>query len=371
MTAAEQRAQRKRLNILYGEERFDDARIQAELGFSKSGSTIVDKLIVPTFEYDLRSRAGRALFYEGAFETGEIGFAARVLADNPAPVILDAEAGIGAPAIALGRVFGRGRIFAFEPELETRAYLERNVSRAKLDERVTVVPQGLGSEHAYASFGGAPAEVVTLDDFVRERRLDPLALLRLDIPGRERAVVAGARTTLSESRPLVLLSLAGGEFSAAEEGARTIAEIVALGYRPYVSLEGYAIPYARYRPQLRHYLFVDERSALRPEQSADPEHLLEAAATLIALTQRLTEQIGALEQAPSAGEGAPSGALVDNLRAENLQLEELLRQRDADIAMLVSNASVDPGEIETLRTIANERAQAIGVLEEALRRLPG
>ena len=369
MTAAEQRAQRKRLNVLHGEERFDDARIQAELGFSKSGSTIVDRLIVPAFEYDLRSRAGRAFFYDGAFETGEIALAARLLADNSAPVIVEAEAGIGAQAVTLGRVLGRGRIFAFEPELETRAYLERNVSRAKLDGCVTVVPQALGGEHTYAAFGGTPVEVVTLDDFVRERRLDALALLRVDVPGRERAIVASARTTLSELRPVVLLSLAG-ELSLDEDGARTIAEIVALGYRPYVSLEGYAIPYARYRPELRNYLFVDERSDVRPERSADPEHLLEAAAALIALAERQAEQIGALENATDAGEGF-SGTLVEELRTANLQLEETLRQRDADIAMLVESAQTDPAELEGLRTIAQERAQAIELLEETLRRLPG
>lgn len=369
MTAEERRAQRKHLNVLHGEERFDDARTQRELGFNKSGATIVDKLLVPPLEYDLRSRAGRALFYEGAFVTGDIALAAGLLAQNPAPIVIEAEAGVGAQAVALGLALGRGRIVAFEPEKETRSYFERNVSRAKLDKRIEVVPRALGSEAGYDSFGGDPVEVVTLDAYVRAEKLDHLALVRIAAPGRESAIVAGAKATLAALRPVLLLSLSAESSESAAE--RTIADIVTAGYRPYVSLEGYAIPYSRYRPALRNYLFVDERSDLRPELSADPEHLLGAAAALIALTENQAQRIAALEGAGSEAGDVVSGALVEGLRAANLQMEEALRQRDADIAMLVDGATFDPAELESLRTISAERAQALELLEEALRRLPG
>jgi len=368
VTAQERRERRKHLNILHGDERFDDAQVQRELGFSKSGSTIVDKLLVPPFEYDLRSRAGRALFYEGAFETGDVALAAKLLAQNPAPVVVEAEAGVGAQAIALGRALDRSRIFAFEPELETRAYFERNVSRAKLDGRIEIVARALGAEPGYESFGDNPVEVVTLDAFVRERKLDALALVRIEAPGRERTILSGAKATLAALRPILLLTISP-EF-AQEQGAElTIADVIAGGYRAYVSLEGYAIPYSRYRPALRRYLFVDERGELRPEQSADPEQLLAAAAMLIDMVERQPERIAAFERPGTEGAGE-SSALIGELRTANMQLEESLRQRDADIATLVSTANIDPAEIESLRTIAAERAQAIELLEETLRRLP-
>jgi hypothetical protein len=376
-----QRAQRKRLSTLHGEERFDDARVQQELGFSKSGTAIVDRLLTPPLEYDLRTRAGKTIFYEGPLAVGELALVQRLLPKKDAVVTIESDAGVGLHAIELARTLPGTKTFAFEPVTENRAFLERNVNRAKLAARIDVLPQALGAEAGFLDLGGEAAEVVSLDAFVKERKLKAVDLVRIEAPGRELAIVAGARATLREHRPLVALNFSETEASLAD-AEQTIAEIVALGYRAYVALAGCAIPFTGYRSALRNYAFVDERRQVPYEELIDPASLLDAAASFVELSQRQAEAIAELERSSSDGAGG-STTLIAELRAANLQLEEALRQREADIALLANSGpqynedepqaiiETQAAELQALRTIAGERESALEAVEEALRRLSG
>ena len=194
--------------------------------------------------------------------------------------------------------------------------------------------------------------------------------------------MAGALATLREHRPLIALNFSETEASLAN-AERMIAEIVGLGYRAYVAIAGCAIPFTGYRAALRSYAFVDERRQIPLEELIDPASLLEAAAAFVELAQRQADHVAELERS-AAGEDSPgSAALVAELRAANLQLEETIRQREADIALLVNSRPVyeedapqviietQAAELETLRTIAGERESALRAVEEALRRLSG
>lgn len=381
MNVLNQRAQRKRLSVLHGEERFDDARIQEELGFSKSGTAVVDRLLAPPLEYDLRTRAGQLVFYEGSVAVGEIALVKRLLPEKQAYVTIDADAGVGLHAIELARALPGTETYAFEPATENRAFLERNVSRAKLAVRIEVLPQALGAEAGYLDVGGEAAHVVSLDSVAKARKLTSVDFIRIDAPGREAAIVAGARATLRDHRPVVVLNFSETK-TPHDEAERTIATIVELGYRAYVALAGCAIPSTGYRSSLWNYVLVDERRALPAEELIDPASLLEAAAGFIELSRRQAETIA--ELGLSSSEGAEGGsALIAQLRAANLQLEEMVRQREADIALLANSQpqydenepqaiiETQAAELETLRTIAGERESALEAVEEALRRLAG
>lgn len=142
----------------------------------------------------------------------------------PDAVCVDGGGNIGVLAMALARYAPEGRIYSFEPGRKNSAFLAANL-RANQITNVEPVPLGLWSEprvlqlqsdehHPGGAFisetgdGFSTGEEITtvrLDDWVVERRLDRLDLLKLDIEGAEPLALRGAAQTVARFRPLLLV----------------------------------------------------------------------------------------------------------------------------------------------------------------------
>lgn len=144
---------------------------------------------------------------------------------EPGGWVIDAGANVGLAAGPFSKLVGSGgRVWAFEP-------VPRNVERLKQLREMNqldwmeVFPVALASEsgtaqlripagenNGWASFTaswitGGTIEVVTarLDDLVYERAGDRrVSFIKIDVEGFEAQVLAGAKRTLTEMRPLVL-----------------------------------------------------------------------------------------------------------------------------------------------------------------------
>lgn len=180
---------------------------------------------------------------------------------TPGAVCLDVGAAGGAHLLAMARGVGpEGRVVGFEPRPGSLAALRRLVRLTGVGDRVTLVPAALsdgpgqlplripivptrahlpGTTRALdgaAAFARLPAREITvatrsLDEVVATEGLERVDVLKIDVEGAELAVLSGARGTLSEHRPVVLVEaddLHQARFDATAQDV--VDEVVASGY---------------------------------------------------------------------------------------------------------------------------------------------
>jgi len=180
--------------------------------------------------------------------------------------ILDAGAATGLFTITAGLHFPAARLFAFEPSERQRIVLQRNLHKASLTSRVQIQGSGLWNKNERLSFrthgamsaiesvselqGKMPFEesvdVVALDRWAEEHRLEALDLIKMDIEGAEIEALAGAVKTLKRFHPELLI-----QAYHQREGARTYercAEMLApLGYQCAEVIPGSGFLHARHQ----------------------------------------------------------------------------------------------------------------------------
>jgi len=177
------------------------------------------------FDNDL----SRTLYASGCYEPNEFALLGRVL--EPGMVFLDGGANEGVYTVfAAARVGPTGRVIAVEPSLRERQRLKANIEinraanvvvvDAALAERCTSVRLTLAeAEHSgQNTLGGFIYEgvdaidvrcvrAVTIDDLAQTHRLSRLDIVKLDLEGAEFRALIGARNTLRDMRPLLLVEV--------------------------------------------------------------------------------------------------------------------------------------------------------------------
>ena len=134
---------------------------------------------------------------------------------------LDVGANVGAVTLALAKYAGpHGKVYAFEPGPPNQQRLRRNLAlNPALAARTEVLECGVGErpgELWWAEETGNPGNallselsekgthqipVITLDGFVRERPLDRVNFVKIDVEGMELQVMRGARELLRKFHP--------------------------------------------------------------------------------------------------------------------------------------------------------------------------
>lgn len=101
----------------------------------------------------------------------------------------------------------RGRVYA------TRATLERFSERGETNARYETVP------------------LTTLDQFRREHPVGKIGCMKIDVEGHERSVIAGARETLRQDRPNLIIEIEQRHHQ--EPMQEVLDDILSAGYRGY------------------------------------------------------------------------------------------------------------------------------------------
>lgn len=142
---------------------------------------------------------------------------------SPADVMIDVGANVGMYSILAGACQGC-RVYAFEPESQNYALLNRNIHLNDLSHRVTAYPVALSDEAGLSllhlgAFGWARSShslgnsvdhmlelrepeyaqgciAATLDELVSRGFIPPPTRLKIDVDGFEHKVIAGGRETL-------------------------------------------------------------------------------------------------------------------------------------------------------------------------------
>lgn len=177
-----------------------------------------------------------ALFYSGIYESGTLHFIESRL--NVGDDYIDVGANIGLMTLYAARKIGpTGKVLAIEPNPETRAILERNVTRNGLT-NVLICADAVGGEggsaRIYANWNinrggaslinrsteenGVDVRVSPLDDLVAQFGLQP-SMIKIDVEGFELQVLQGARKLLQQNDlPILIMEISrnrttqGGDF---------------------------------------------------------------------------------------------------------------------------------------------------------------
>jgi FkbM family methyltransferase len=180
------------------------------------------------FELDLREGIDLSLFLFGSFQRNVIGSIRRFVA--PDGIVIDVGANIGAVTLLAADYLRDGHVYAFEPTDFAFAKLERNLAlNPTLASRVTVLKMFVADQPgqtsdlvAYSSWPvagkhagdehpvhkgiaqAASCGQTTIDEFVAERKLPGVSLIKVDTDGHEFSVLSGASRCLTHSRPIVI-----------------------------------------------------------------------------------------------------------------------------------------------------------------------
>ena len=136
--------------------------------------------------------------------------------------IVDVGANIGCHAVSYANFNPECKVWAFEPQEKLNAILSRNVTRNKLDDRVTVSRCGLGHTEMDTTMssldavfdyklngynkgglgigqGGEKIKIITLESL----NLPGLDFLKIDVEGAEGLVIQGGAETIKKYKPVI------------------------------------------------------------------------------------------------------------------------------------------------------------------------
>ena len=161
--------------------------------------------------------------------------------------IIDAGAYIGDSALVFDRYFSKcRRIYAFEPDADSYALMEKTIAMNKKSNIVPVAmglgdsncegeltSHGMGSNLLDRRFGQEPKKdrtikIVRLDDYAKQNNI-VAGVIKTDLEGFEMHFLRGALETIKKDRPILVLSI----YHSADDffGIKPFIEDLGLGYR--------------------------------------------------------------------------------------------------------------------------------------------
>jgi len=178
---------------------------------------------------------GRAVLYGLPFEAAELRLFDSLI--RPSDIVFDVGANFGMySALALRKLGGEGKLFAFEPNPRMQRLLERNAV-SSVQGQVERLELGLSNQEGEAQFVVAEdsayssladtgrlgvsetirVSITTLDAFVRARSLPRVDVMKIDVEGFEFEVLNGGRTLLErDDAPILMIEIA--DVNLAERG---------------------------------------------------------------------------------------------------------------------------------------------------------
>jgi FkbM family methyltransferase len=219
------------------------------------------------YDLDLSEGIDFAIFLLGSFEPSTVAALRRYI--KRGATVLDIGANIGAHTLQMARLVGReGRVLSFEPTAFAFAKQLRNLAlNPEICDRVAALhcflaadegkqaprslyaswplPSGRGvhGKHLGRSMTTAGAQIATLDDVLRRRRVERVDLVKLDVDGLECEVLAGATKMMARDRPVFVMELA--PYVLVERGAtlgKLLSFFTPLNYHLYDEKNGTELP---------------------------------------------------------------------------------------------------------------------------------
>lgn len=145
---------------------------------------------------------------------------------RPRSVAFDVGANIGVFAVVMARRCSRGRVYAFEPALETYEYLVRNLKANGADNAVaeqaaayattgtvqfvfspSYPPGSFVADRPSGDGETRTVDAIRIDDYVERQGVGRVDLIMVDAEGAELSVLEGAGDTIARHRPTLLAEM--------------------------------------------------------------------------------------------------------------------------------------------------------------------
>lgn len=149
---------------------------------------------------------------------------------NPGAVVMDIGAHIGLFSVVAAQVTGKtGKVYAFEPTPTTYALLQKTVVINHEEQVIETIQKAVGKENGKITFfitdtkadnanslvnyrdvssaHGIDVEVTSVDDFVKEKNINKLDFIKIDVEGVEYDTLLGTANTLKTLKPVCIVSI--------------------------------------------------------------------------------------------------------------------------------------------------------------------
>lgn len=149
---------------------------------------------------------------------------------KPGAVIIDIGAHIGLFSVIASQVTGKaGKVYAFEPAPSTYALLQKTVVINHEEQVVETFQKAVGKENGKITFfvsdgqadnsnslvnykedrslHGIDVAVTSIDEFVKEKNLNKLDFIKIDVEGAEYDTLQGAVNTFKNLKPVCIVAI--------------------------------------------------------------------------------------------------------------------------------------------------------------------
>ena len=143
--------------------------------------------------------------------------------------VIDIGAQLGLMTKLFADLVGQeGKVYAFEPTPSTFSLLKKTIAINNINNIARPVQKAVSNEKGVATFNiseqeasnanslsknnndhtrGIKVELISVDDFVKEFKINKIDYIKIDAEGAEFAVLKGAEKTIKKDRPKMLLAL--------------------------------------------------------------------------------------------------------------------------------------------------------------------
>jgi len=174
---------------------------------------------------------------------------------KPGAVIIDIGAHIGLFSVIASQVTGKaGKVYAFEPTPGTYALLQKTVVINHEEQVVETFQKAVGKENGkitffvsdnqadnsnslvnykeHSSLHGIDVIVTSIDNFVKEKNINKLDFIKIDVEGAEYDTLLGAADTFKNLKPVCIVAIHPDAIAAKGDRVEDIYDfIVGCNYR--------------------------------------------------------------------------------------------------------------------------------------------
>ena len=171
--------------------------------------------------------------------------------------VLDIGAHIGLFSTIAAQLTGNtGKVYAFEPAAETQALLKQTIAINHFNNVIEPYQEAMGATSGKTTFYvsavkgdnsnslvsykedrelyAMDVDMFSIDDFVKSKKLNSLAFIKIDVEGAEYDALSGALNTLKELRPVCIVAIHPEPIAAKGDSLEKIYDLITgSGYQIY------------------------------------------------------------------------------------------------------------------------------------------
>lgn len=173
---------------------------------------------------------------------------------TPSSIIFDVGANVGAFTLLFGKICSKGHVYAFEPNPFCVSILKNHIDLNGL-QNISVLDMGLSDRQESATLKysmdslsvgsvyrildkfdlSSEIDLITLDQFVKDNKINKIDLIKVDVEGGELRFLSGARESINHFKPVIIMECDWeNSFSSGYDVSELFLFLKQLNYNAYI-----------------------------------------------------------------------------------------------------------------------------------------